>query len=310
MRYLSDKRSKNRPPGCLKAGLTGLFVFLSMLQAKTQDHWTPAIDAFDNYMTITAYIIYNGLELQSDQIEVGCFIDDECRGNFHLQPMEYMGHPYTCFLAVWGNASDNGKTITFRVYDHEAKTELEADQKPAYEYNGDLGTDDPYELTLPSIMHRISIGSIENGTVTVSPENPVEDDATVTLTVTLDKGYKLDSITVYKTGDSSIVVAAWNAGSLLPYTFTMPAYDVSIVVTIKTSNGIDNILQVKPLRASVRNNTLLLSGLTADEPWSIYNICGALFRHSTANSENAEVTLTVRGVYIIQSDRQTIKVVY
>ena len=310
MKYQTNKRNKNNVSGCIKASLTGLFFLLSILPAWTQNHWTPNSNAFDNYMTITAYVVQNGQELQSDQIEVGCFIDDECRGNFRLRPLEYGGHPYACFIAVWGSAADNRKAITFRVYDHEKKTELEAEQKPAYEYNGDLDNGSPYELTLPSIMHLINISSIENGTIAISPENPIEDNATVTLTITLDEGYELDSIIVYKTGDPSTIVATWNADSPLPYTFTMPAYDVSIDVAFKILIGIDNIMQANPLRASVRDNTLFVSGLTASEPWSIYNICGGLVQRCTTTGKNAEVTLTVRGVYVIQSGKQTIKVVY
>jgi len=147
----------NRLSGMLSCCLTGLFVLLSLFTAKAQNHWTPNTGAFDNYMAITAYLTLNGQEVQSDQFEVGSFIDDECRGNFRLRPIEFMGHPYACFLPVWGSASDNGKPITFKVYDHATQTLYEVEQKPVYEYNGDLGTLAPIQLTLIPPAYPVSI---------------------------------------------------------------------------------------------------------------------------------------------------------
>ena len=177
MRYKTINHNRNRLSGCIKASLTGLFGLLLLIQVKAQDYWRPDIVAFDNYMTITGYIMFSGEELQSDQIEVGCFIDGECRGNYRLQAIEYMGHPYTCFLPVWGDASDNGKAITVLMYNHATDRVYEAGQKPEYEYNGDLGTGDPYELTInqtepvgrEAVEAAISLKAwIRNGTLHIS----------------------------------------------------------------------------------------------------------------------------------------------
>ena len=146
MRY--ENKNKNRRDVACRVSTIGVFIILSIFSAKAQNHWTPNINAFDNYMTITGFIMQNGQELQSDKYEVGCFVDNECRGVYRLQPISYKEHPYTCFLAVWGSAEDNGKEITILVYDRETENVYGAIQKPIYQYNGDLGTEIPYELTL------------------------------------------------------------------------------------------------------------------------------------------------------------------
>ena len=217
----------------LKAIPIVLLAFLPIGQAKSQNYWTPDTDPFDNYMTITGYLMQNGQEVQSDQMEIGCFIDNECRGIFRMRPMPYMGHPYSCFLAVWGNASDNGKPITVKVFDHATNTVSEAVQKPVYTYNGDLGFENPYELTLSAAKtHAVNISAMPNGTVTASPTKPaVAENETVTLTITPAAGYALDAITACKTGETATTVQLSGTGNTR--TFTMPAFNVTVTATFK-----------------------------------------------------------------------------
>jgi len=43
---------------------------------------------------------------------------------------------------------------------------------------------------------------------------------------------------------------------------------------------------------------------------SIYTAAGALVYHSVAQSEEVDIPLTVQGVYIIQNDDRTLRVVF
>jgi hypothetical protein len=67
---------------------------------------------------------------------------------------------------------------------------------------------------------------------------------------------------------------------------------------------------MQSLRARTHGSTLHVSGLTAGKPWSVYDISGALVHHSTAGGDEAEITLPVRGIYIVKSGKTAVKVAY
>ena len=95
--------------------------------------------------------------------------------------------------------------------------------------------------------------------------------------------------------------AAVSTTSEIPGVITATAYTAGA--------GIDNP-QVKGLEARVQNGTLYVSGLTAGKSWSVYNISGALVYQSTAVSSEENVSLIVRGVYLVKSDNKIIKVLF
>ncbi|GHT67983.1 hypothetical protein AGMMS50239_32140 [Bacteroidia bacterium] len=68
--------------------------------------------------------------------------------------------------------------------------------------------------------------------------------------------------------------------------------------------------QAKALKAYVQNGTLHVGGLTAGKQWAVYNLSGALVYQGIASGDEADVPLSVRGVYIVKSGSKTIKVVY
>jgi hypothetical protein len=68
--------------------------------------------------------------------------------------------------------------------------------------------------------------------------------------------------------------------------------------------------QPTPLKAYLQNGTLHISGLAPGKPWRLYSIAGALVYQSIAQSDEGYVTLSVRGIYIVKSGKDTIKVVY
>ena len=73
--------------------------------------------------------------------------------------------------------------------------------------------------------------SITNGSVTV--QNYAANGDTVTITVTPNSGYRLkaDSLKVYKTGESTTTVNTSGSGNT--YTFTMPAYAVTVTAAFE-----------------------------------------------------------------------------
>jgi len=74
------------------------------------------------------------------------------------------------------------------------------------------------------------------------------------------------------------------------------------------NNG--EIPQSNPLKAWVRNEQLHVTGLAKGETLSIYTATGTLVYHSIATSDEANIPLSVQGVYIICSGNNTVKVVF
>jgi hypothetical protein len=155
--------------------------------------------------------------------------------------------------------------------------------------------------------------SFVGGTVQVATKTPylAEEGETVTLIITPDEGYELESIYIYDYDGNLIPLN----GTGLTRTFTMPANHIRIVVVFRDtrSTGVD-VLDAHagaPLRAWTANGVLYVSGLTAGETWHVYNITGTLIYTSPNPSERGEIAvpLSGRGVYIIRSGDRTVKVV-
>lgn len=82
-----------------------------------------------------------------------------------------------------------------------------------------------------SSIHTVSLDSVENGSISVSPKS-ASKGTTVTLMVSPDDGYELSSLTV--TDASGNVLALTDKGNG-KYTFTMPASKVTVSATFKAT---------------------------------------------------------------------------
>jgi hypothetical protein len=90
----------------------------------------------------------------------------------------------------------------------------------------------------------------------------------------------------------------------------MPAHNITVAATFFSVNtGIDD-LEAQAFKAYVKEGLLHVSGLTSGKPWEVYNIAGAIVYRSVANGDEANVSLFVRGTYIVRSEGKTLKVVY
>lgn len=213
-----------------------ILAFLMLLAAGTakSQHFVPDISAFDNYMTITGYVVINGEETDNANYEIGSFINGQCRGSYQVAAANYLGHAYTCFLSVWGSSADNDKAVTIKVYDQVKDKEYEANEKPVYQYNGELGTFALYQLTIltdPSItLYYVAIGASENGSVSADKTSG-NAGTTITLTATPGAGYETATISAAKTNEPETTVVLSGTGNTR--TFTMPAYGVTVSATFK-----------------------------------------------------------------------------
>ena len=86
-------------------------------------------------------------------------------------------------------------------------------------------------VTFKASSYNVSKTTTTNGSYTVkvggSEVTSAKSGDTVTITPTASSGYEVDTISVYKTGDTNTTVAVSSNA------FTMPAYDITVSVTFK-----------------------------------------------------------------------------
>jgi hypothetical protein len=81
------------------------------------------------------------------------------------------------------------------------------------------------------------------------------------------------------------------------------------ITYMRTATGLETP-DIRPLRAWTNGSALTVSGLTPGQPWSIYFMTGATVYRGIASAVEANITLPVRGVYVIQSGNMAIKIAY
>jgi hypothetical protein len=106
--------------------------------------------------------------------------------------------------------------------------------------------------------------------------------------------------------NASIVIPLSGTGNTR--TFIMPSHHVAIVAIFKPT-GTNNVEEIHSgLKAYTQHGTLYVSGLTAGNTYSVYNILGSLVYQGIASGDNAEVTLPGKGIYIVSGGKEVIKV--
>ena len=114
-----------------------------------QTHWTQPTNYLGS-VTANSVLVIDGVESVSDQIEIGAFCGDECRGAALPYGILVEGHRLY-FLSIGGNT--NNEVITFRLWDHETDQELEYDCQTTVTFtdNQQLGTyPDWFEISFTS----------------------------------------------------------------------------------------------------------------------------------------------------------------
>ncbi len=79
----------------------------------TDLHWNVDASAFSSNANIIATLDADGIKL-SEQVEIGAFVDGECRGSAKLMYVEPLGQ-YVAFMTVYGNEDE---TMQFMAYDN------------------------------------------------------------------------------------------------------------------------------------------------------------------------------------------------
>ncbi len=152
-------------------------------------HWQPvSYGTSSQNATIIGVVEFEGIEQLSNQLEVGVFYGDVCRGAVMAQYIPNLGRYYV-FLTVFGN---NGEVDTFKIYDHAKQKELDMTCSQTYTYHDDdmIGSIPvPYVFSFFYNHFEINVSADPIVGGAVSGGGLYDRDATVTLTATANYGY-------------------------------------------------------------------------------------------------------------------------
>lgn len=130
-----------------------IILFACLLTESTwANHWTPQSSAYSEVMALTSVIQIDGIEQFSDQLEVGVFCDDECRGSQMAIEFE-ITHRFLVQLTIYG---ENGHELTFKLFDHSIGEELSLASPDAIIFNTN-GIGQPISPLNPYILDFTSI---------------------------------------------------------------------------------------------------------------------------------------------------------
>ena len=108
-----------------------------------ENHWNVDIHEYPYNMSITGIIEINGVEQQTNALEIGAFCNGECRGSQRLTYFPQVDR-YLVFFTLYGDAGD---VMSFRLYDHAVGEELDLSCSSTISFvpDGFMGTAfDPY----------------------------------------------------------------------------------------------------------------------------------------------------------------------
>ena len=126
-------------------------------------HWKADHHVYPDNLSVMAIVTVDGEEQRGDAIEIGAFVDGECRGSVKLYYVESLDR-YIAFLTVTGK---DGEEVEFRLLDESnGKTDTSPDHI-FFRSNAIIGSfDSPYPIRFGAMA------SSENGLMRLYP-NPV-----------------------------------------------------------------------------------------------------------------------------------------
>ena len=112
--------------------LLALLAAFSMARAEGE-HWEWNAFQYPDNAIFVSVITINGVEQRTEDLEIGAFHDDVCRGSIKCE-YDARKDRYFAFLTVNGV---NGMEMTFRLWDHSTQSELDVTCDYTYTFEGD-----------------------------------------------------------------------------------------------------------------------------------------------------------------------------
>lgn len=158
------------------------------VQGEITNHWTPVPEGlYSQSTTIKGVILFNGVEQFSNQLELGIFCGDECRGSAIASEF-FITHRFIADVNVYG---ENGHQLSFRLYDHSQGMELNYTPPANIVFTEDGYGEwmDPLALNFTSLVEiSATVNPADAGVVT--GEGNYAIGASCTLTATANEGYQ------------------------------------------------------------------------------------------------------------------------
>ena len=129
--------------------------YVANFTASNTNHWNVDIHQYPYNMSVTGIIQINGVEQQTETLEIGAFCGNECRGTQRLTYFPQVNR-YLVYLTLYGNAGD---VMSFRLYDHALGQELDLSCSSTITFvpDGFMGTPfDPYVFDFNMTVDQIS----------------------------------------------------------------------------------------------------------------------------------------------------------
>ena len=163
--------------------------------SRVTNYWTVDNSAFSSSMTMTTIVVDGGVEMHSDQIELGAFCGSVCHGSAVLQYVSSLDR-YLGFLTIYGNSND---TINLKVYDHSTSMEHDANNAPIT-FIADLmfGTPTaPYTIEIGTTTPLSTDATLSNLTVSTGTLTPAFSSNVFDYVVNVD--FVITSVTLSAT---------------------------------------------------------------------------------------------------------------
>ena len=161
-------------------------------------HWDVNIHQFPTTMTFFSIIEIDGEEQLTDQLEIGAFSGDVCRGRERPTDMYYqMFNHYYMFLTVYGN---DGDAISFRLYDHRIGQELNLNCSNTVIFSSNASYGDPvapyvFDFFSQVVSHTINASANPEQGGTITGTGSYAHGTQCTLTATANTGYAFNNWT-------------------------------------------------------------------------------------------------------------------
>jgi len=120
-----------------------------------------------------------------------------------------------------------------------------------------------------------------------------------------DWAWEDDLIVINNEEDTQIFKAFYTPTDTINY---LVVHDIEISISVGPT-GISELSKQTPLRIWKQNGCLHVTGITPGETLSLYSIMGTLVYKHIASSDETDIPLKTRGIYILKVGNHTIKIV-
>ncbi|MCC8037238.1 MAG: hypothetical protein LIP02_03760 [Bacteroidales bacterium] len=184
-------------------GLIATLIFLaSTISGSAQDRWGDVPNAYDDETVIYAVVDVEAEQFNLNDYELAAFVDGELRYKGYCIEFQYDDESLHYWaMRVKGTADDQGRDISFRLYDHGTDLEYRFTPTATYTYSGTIGTP-----SLPYVLELVPVASI-------LPEYYQSPDSTyINTTLTIERGDTIELPLTILPENHTPVIPSWTNG--------------------------------------------------------------------------------------------------